>query len=320
MPRPFVRHTLFAVVLLALPAAVHADPIVVLRSASGIAELAHVEEGGVSERQSVPFVASDFCISRTLTPSAGDTSAMVTAFLSSNLSLRNPAHMVGSGGAAAYMNTTEGTADVSAASQFFVEFQLTTPHAYDLQADFTASGDLSRDPFITDRGRWDISLVRGTSVMFASQGYSRELMERSGVLNPGCTDSSSSRARSARTPSAPPPFGRPRASGSRWTSPSSRHPHRSPSPRPCCCSAPASWARWPPLAAAAGDGYAQSGRARCSRSNERGGAMMSRSLRRFTWASSPSTSTISMPSATFVRRCSVAPVSRYSRRRAAGKP
>jgi hypothetical protein len=93
--------------------------------------------------------------------------------------------MWGTGSAAATFDTANGMADVSASSQFFVRFQLTSPTAFSLDADFTATGDESRDPFISERGRWFASLHQGTSVVFAGEGYGADSLVRNQILEPG---------------------------------------------------------------------------------------------------------------------------------------
>jgi hypothetical protein len=84
--------------------------------------------------------------------------------------------------------TATGLGDVSAVADFAIRFQLATPHAFDAQFTFGASGDESRGPVtaaITERGRWQVGLFKDGATVFAGEGAGPQSLSRSRVLSPG---------------------------------------------------------------------------------------------------------------------------------------
>jgi hypothetical protein len=179
------RCAMTGAVLLGSAAGVAADPVTITEVRSGIAVLSLASEGGVTERRSFPYTVADD-IRRTLTSTAGETTATASATLTSSRS--DPAHMWGHGSTSVSYATASGLGDVSASTDFAIRFQLETTHVFDAEFTFDASGDESRGPVtasIFERGMWQVGLYRGTSTVFAGQGFGPQTFTRSRVLTPG---------------------------------------------------------------------------------------------------------------------------------------
>jgi len=161
-----------------------ADPITILRNGSGVALLAQVQEGAVIDRQAQPFTHAED-IDATVSASAGNSGAVATASLTSDVS--DPTSLSGSGSTAANYRTSTGTADVSSSVDFFVEFELESPHSFTFLGFFDGSGGPSQSPTQFAIGGWtaELGVVGSSSTVFKDDGQSPGTMFHTGVLNAG---------------------------------------------------------------------------------------------------------------------------------------
>jgi hypothetical protein len=174
-----------ALLVVAIPAA--ADPITIVSNSSGIGGVAFASQGGLSVDQPFPFTI-DGNNAASAVAVIGGSSAAAAASIASNLS--DPAHMQASGSTSGSVSTTAGGAEGSATSDFFIFFQLATPHAYEFTADFETSGAVSA-PLVTSRSAWTVSLLEMSpdmgvaSEVVTEQGLGSATLLRSGVLGAG---------------------------------------------------------------------------------------------------------------------------------------
>jgi hypothetical protein len=161
-----------------------ADPITILRNGSGVSLLAQVQEGAVIDRQAQPFMQAEN-IDLTRSASVGNSAAVATVSLASDAS--TPASLSGSASVAANYRTSNGTADVSSVADFFVEFELASPHSFTFLGFFDGSGGPSDGPTQSVRGGWttQLGVVGSQSHIFNDDGESPGTMFHTGILNAG---------------------------------------------------------------------------------------------------------------------------------------
>jgi hypothetical protein len=174
---------MIAALTVAAPA--FSDPITIINNGSGIAVLASASEGGTTDRRSYPSDtpgnSGNNAVS--LTATAGGTTATASASIVSDVS--DLSRLTGAGQTDAAFTTTLGRGDVSGSSIFFIEFLVSSPLTYELNAMFDASGDNVQTPAGGESSRWDVQLVSGSTLLLNLSGTGDATVSRTGLIGAG---------------------------------------------------------------------------------------------------------------------------------------
>lgn len=184
-----MRHTVIAaclttIALAATPAL--ADPITITTNSSGIAALTYADERGVVRENNYQFV-SNGNNSVTVSTSVGSTSAAASASIATDLS--DLSRMRSSGSINVSHSTQTGSAEGAGTADFFVFFQIVTPHAYRFAGDFVTSG--ASDGNGGAWSEWHASLLEMNpnmsinSEVLIQRGNHSATLDQSGVLAAG---------------------------------------------------------------------------------------------------------------------------------------
>jgi hypothetical protein len=165
-----------------------ADPISIIQERREVVVLADVRDATGRDRRTATQTNGD-ALTAAASATTGTSSASSLATLVSTIA--DPAHMTGTAGTSATFQTI-GFGDVSASSDFAIDFRLTVPHSFSFTGTFTTTGhqDLGGPnmPVSSSTGQWHAALVRagGGPVIFNHRtSHESAMLSLSGLLFPG---------------------------------------------------------------------------------------------------------------------------------------
>jgi len=168
------------VMLLAWPMRAAADPISIIAATRRLAVLAKVTDANGSDRHTLIQEQGDALTAAT-SATTGSSNASSVATLVSNIS--DPTHFTGRATADVTFATI-GSADLSASSDFAVDFRLEESQSFMFGSTFVGSGQHDTGSTIS-RASWTASLSSGWTTVFNDVSSDSAIVRKTGVLLPG---------------------------------------------------------------------------------------------------------------------------------------